>query len=196
MSFGLSKQEPKFASAIRYAHDNSVLVVAAAGNHGSLESVAYPARDALVLCVHAATGFGNMYNGNPTKKSNGYNVALLGVGVNGFATASHKDRRVRRSGTSQACAMAVGVAALIMQIMQDFAETARGLLDDQDDYEVALTELRKADGMGKVFEATSQSKRTGYDIVQPWSLVELATRPGEKRLEAFLSKVIGQLRTT
>ena len=155
--------------AVKYAYDNDVLVLAAAGNSGGLDRVRYPARDEHVLCVHAATGYGNMYNGNPTIRANTSNFALLGVAVPGNAPAEQNE--VRRSGTSQATAMGAAVAALILQIMRDHQEEAEEAVGSIV-YRRALSQLRRLHSMRRVFEGMCDTnKRDGYDIVEPWRLL-------------------------
>jgi subtilisin family serine protease len=121
MSFGFSCPSRVIAEAVKYAHDQDVLLIAAAGNDGSTEDVRYPARDKHVLCIHAATAMGDRYAGNPSRKRNVSNIALLGVDVKGACVAApgREPSFVRRSGTSQATAVAAGVAALVIQIMRE-----------------------------------------------------------------------------
>lgn len=167
MSFGFKSKVHAIARAIQYANDNNVLVLAAAGNSGSLERVRYPASDPNVLCIFAATGHGNMYHGNPTRTEDETNFELLGVAVRGYVPNDVAPEEVRRSGTSQATAVAAGVAALILQIMRDHQHTASFI--DPDAYEYALSQLRKRDGMRRVFkEMCNSNKRDGYNVVEPW----------------------------
>jgi subtilisin family serine protease len=173
MSFGYSYPSKVISEAIKYAHDRGVLLMAAAGNSGSTEDVRYPARDRHVMCIHAATALGNMYDGNPTRKANASNFAILGVAVQGvgIAPARQAVSLVRRSGTSQATAVAAGVAALIIQIMRESrAEVLKGGWSSQR-YESALSQLKTLDGMLRVFEKISE-QRDGYDVVLPWLLVK------------------------
>jgi subtilisin family serine protease len=143
-------------------------MVAAAGNNGSTEKVRYPARNKHVMCIHAATAEGNMYNGNPTSKANAHNIALLGVAVKGFTPAGHPEGIVRRSGTSQATAVAAGVAALIIQIMRE-SEAELGWPSQK--YESVWSQLKTLDGMLKVFEKMAET-RNEYQVVLPWLLIE------------------------
>jgi hypothetical protein len=171
MSFGFVVRSKVVSEAIQYANDRHVLLLAAAGNNGSTDKVRFPARDTNVLCIHAATGFGNMYNGNPTKKDNTNNFALLGVALNGFAPAGQTPTEVRRSGTSQATAVAAGVAALILQIVRDSREKVSTMGWFPQKCESAWLELKQLDGMRRVFEKMS-TQRGDYEIVTPWSLLD------------------------
>lgn len=171
MSFGFKDPSQVIRKAVKYAYDNDVLLLAAAGNSGGLEAVRYPARDPHVLCVHAATGYGNMYNGNPTIKANTSNFALLGVAVPGNAPAGREQTEIRRSGTSQATAMGAAVAAIILQIMRDRQEEAEEAVGSIV-YRQALSQLRRLHSMRSVFERMCDTnKRDGYDIVEPWRLL-------------------------
>jgi hypothetical protein len=169
MSFGFVIKSKAISEAIKYAHDHRVLLFAAAGNNGSTEKVRYPARDPNILCIHAATGFGNMYNGNPTRKDNTSNFALLGVALEGFIP--QVPVKVRRSGTSQATAVAAGVAALIIQIMRDSKGEVRRMGWTAQRYESALSQLKELEGMRRVFERMS-TQRNEYEVVAPWSLLD------------------------
>lgn len=117
MSFGFKRRSRTVEEAISYAHRRGVMMFGAAGNNGMLEEIRYPASDPNVLCIHAAGGFGNSYRGNPTKRANHYNFSLLGIAVEGNAPLV--EQPVRRSGTSQATAVAAGAAALILQLFHD-----------------------------------------------------------------------------
>jgi subtilisin family serine protease len=171
MSFGFVNHSRVIAQAIRHARNRGVLLIAAAGNNGSTEQVRYPARDTNVLCIHAATGFGNMFNGNPTRKDNTTNFALLGVALKGYAPAGQTPAEVRRSGTSQATAVAAGVAALIIQIMRDSEDEVRKMGWTPQSYASAFSQLKDLDGMRKVFEKMS-TQRGDYEIVTPWLLLD------------------------
>jgi hypothetical protein len=177
--------------AVKYAYDHHVLVIAAAGNQGGLQTKPmFPARDLHVMCIHAATGYGNMYYGNPTKKANDTNFAILGVAVEGCAPAGREPSVIRRSGTSQATAIAAGVAALVMQMMRDFGKETEQLVSRRA-YTDALSQLRQLGGMRKVFEHMS-STRGDYNILEPWRLVENIPTTSLKNVRKLLcSRILG-----
>jgi subtilisin family serine protease len=170
MSFGFRTNPGKIGEAIQYAQSKNTLVFAAAGNSGSLEEVRYPARHPMALCVHAATGHGNTFEGNPTKRGDTSNFALLGVAVRGKVPSDPNEKL--RSGTSQATAVAAGVAALILQIMRDH-EKETGHLVSHHAYTDAMIQLRQIHGMREVFKSMcNRDKRGEYDIVEPWRLLQ------------------------
>jgi hypothetical protein len=171
MSFGFTKRPKAISDAIDYAYSHQVLLFAAAGNSGILEKARYPARDPHVFCIHAASGFGNVYDGNPLKEGFASNFALLGVALNGHAPAGQEPAQIRRSGTSQATAVAAGVAALVLQIMRDSKSEISKIGRTLQSYKSAMLQLKRMDGMRKVFEKMSSAKN-GHEVVMPWSLLD------------------------
>lgn len=108
--------------AIRKA--SSRLIFAAASNSGKNNPRAFPASDdPYVFCVHASNGNGEDGGINPEIQS-GFNFMTLGMGLelmelesrieNGRARSTFK--RVIKSGTSFATAIAAGIAAAVLDL--------------------------------------------------------------------------------
>lgn len=170
MSFGFQYSHEEIRNAVKHAHSNDVLVLAAAGNSGSLEDVKYPARDPHTLCVFAATGYGDMYKGNP-KTTETSSFAILGVAIESCVPSARETKLVRRSGTSQATAVSAGIAALILQILRDFEDEADEFVR-REAYDNAMSQLRGLSGMLKLFHKMSErSQKDGYRILEPWILL-------------------------
>lgn len=119
---GIGQTEP-LQSAIQYAVDKNVLVIAAAGNAGPNAATTYPAGNDLTLAVTAI----DQTMGSPTFTQRGdyIDVTAPGVGIcSTIRTGSRVDASracanagepyITMSGTSMATAFVSGVAALIM----------------------------------------------------------------------------------
>lgn len=103
------------ANAVRYASNNGVLVVAAAGNRGACDGtcVVYPARLPQALAV-ACT---DQYNRRCSFSSEGPEVDVAAPGLSILSTAiptcGSTSCYVRKSGTSMSTPHVVGLAALV-----------------------------------------------------------------------------------
>ena len=58
MSFGFQEKVDGIKSAISYAYDKNVIMLAAASNDGGNSGIAWPARLHEVICVNATDGKG------------------------------------------------------------------------------------------------------------------------------------------
>jgi thermitase len=108
MSFGDYEDSRVIHTALQYAYNAGVLLVAAAGNHNS-DLEFYPASYDEVVAVTAT-------DANDTKASFsdfGNWVELAAPGVDVFSTYPNNDYE-RMSGTSMACPQVAGLAALVM----------------------------------------------------------------------------------
>jgi hypothetical protein len=118
--FHVSSGIEEIEEALIRAHNQNIVILAAASNEGDLNEVAFPARlRDFVICIGAATGHGAI--GDFTASDpNFQHYAALGIAVRG---ASLKDLWYRsnpteiRRGTSTATPIAAGIAALLI----DFA---------------------------------------------------------------------------
>lgn len=179
MSFGFKDEqhskieEESIREAIRYAHLKDVTLFAAASNDGDNrpDGVAWPARAAEVICVHAADGSGSpKYSPGA---DDGQRVMVLGEYVQSAwpqrvsKTSSWKAAQAGdsqaptefkyMSGTSCAAAIAAGIAAIVL----DYAQFLT-----QDEWK----RIRRVDGMKKMFKIMKKSRPHGYWWVCPWFL--------------------------
>jgi subtilisin family serine protease len=116
MSLGFSYSDPSAAAAVRYALNHGVVLVASAGNSGDQKETrslgyandSYPAAYPGVVSVAAVNGSGNRAGFSSANVT--VSVAAPGVHV---TTAGPDGNYWWVSGTSPACALVAGVAALI-----------------------------------------------------------------------------------
>lgn len=156
--------------AIEYAHDHDVLVVAAAGNEGpDLDTLSYPAADALVVAVGAVakrTRQGQIVTDNyevvdfssrgtddtAFRREDGYmEVAAPGVGV---LSTWKNGTYSRRSGTSVATPYIAGLAAKLWPRIEDRHDDGM----KHDDVRRLLRERAARFDVGR-----GEHARSGYD---------------------------------
>ena len=177
MSFGFEDEQDStveaesILQAIRYAYRKDVTLFAAASNdvHNRTDGVAWPARAAEVICVHAADGDG--IPKHTPGAADGQRVMVLGICVGSSWPERVHTRKseqaaglhVRKdfkymSGTSCAAPIAAGIAAIVLDYAQHLLK--------QDDWK----RLRRVDGMTKIFEIMKDPRTEGYWFVRPWDL--------------------------
>jgi type VII secretion-associated serine protease mycosin len=103
-------QFPELVSALKYAYDKGVLLIAAAGNNSDDASKAIPANCPYVLTV-AAT---NADDAAAFFSNYGEVIDIAAPGVNIYSTYLNNEYRTK-SGTSMAAPLVAGLAALIWQ---------------------------------------------------------------------------------
>jgi subtilisin family serine protease len=109
MSFA-GPYDPMLQLAMKKAHDQGVVLIAAAGNAGPTSPPLYPAADPHVIAVTATDE-----NDRPFAQANqGPQIAVAAPGVNILAPAPNDAYQVT-TGTSIAAAHVSGVAALLME---------------------------------------------------------------------------------
>lgn len=187
MSFGFEDEQDStveaesILQAIRYAHDKDVTLFAAASNdgHNRPDGVAWPARAAEVICVHAANGEG--IPKHTPGAADGQRVMLLGECVGSawpLRVSKIKSERAEQagglrvrkdfkymSGTSCAAPIAAGIAAIVLDYAQHFLK--------QDDWK----RIRRVDGMKKMFEIMKDPRTDVYWWVRPWDLFSMKANP-------------------
>lgn len=107
----------ELGDAIRSAYRWKVLVFAAASNVGAHAAMpAFPARMSNVYCIYSGDGMGNYTRTSPTARSNHYNFLTLGEAVESAWPVALSDNpwKKRKSGTSFATPIAVGIAAFLL----------------------------------------------------------------------------------
>ena len=113
MSIGSNYPSSSLQRACDVAEDAGLVLVAAAGNGGTLggteDTVAYPARYSSVIAVGAT----DHDNNRPSWSSTGPTVELASPGVSIYSTTRSSSYGTK-SGTSMACPHVSGVAALIL----------------------------------------------------------------------------------
>ena len=146
MSFGGSDDSSSIHDAIKYAYDNGVLLVAAAGNNGN-SFPSYPAAYDEVIAVSATDSDDNV----ATFSSYGMWIELAAPGVHIYSTLPTYDVTLNEppynktldydylSGTSMACPHAAGVAALVWSAFPDYPN-----------YKIREILKRTADDLGDV----------------------------------------------
>lgn len=130
MSLGSSSKSDALETAVNKAYDNGILLVAAAGNSGtintSIQNVEYPAKFSSVIAV-AATDTVDL---RASFSSTGPEVEVSAPGVNIKSTYLNNSY-VTMSGTSMATPMVSGDLALLIQANPTLTNTQlRALLDN------------------------------------------------------------------
>ena len=139
LSLGGTSGSDAIRNACQYAVDNGVLVVAAAGNDGTADSVRYPARYDTVIAVSATTGSDDL----AYFSSYGPEVELAAPGYSVYATVP--GGYDYKSGTSMACPHVAGAGGQLMAAGLSNAEARRTLRDTAED--IGLSENEQGSGL-------------------------------------------------
>ncbi|KAI1124341.1 peptidase S8/S53 domain-containing protein [Nemania abortiva] len=185
MSFGWNESElpgtDGVSSAIEFAEKKGVLLFAAASNYGvsRLNDVLYPARDQRVISVDAEDGLGNPapFALRSLSGDGGVRYCAPGLSVDTPVSA------VPVCGSSFACPVAAGVAALVLE----FARHESVSLSKSKSVRTALSSFR---GMRKVFGRMSQQadNRPGFKMLYPWHFL------GDREREDVARDIVEQLK--
>jgi hypothetical protein len=118
ISWGFQRNSPGIVEkALIKAHDQNVVILAAASNEGDLNEIAFPARlyDS-VICIGAATGHGSVADFTASDPDFQHyaalGIAVRGASLNGMWYRSNPTEI--RDGTSTATPIAAGIAALLI----------------------------------------------------------------------------------
>lgn len=161
LSWGFPPDQPgieNIEKALIRAHDQNVVIVAAASNEGDLNKIAFPARlYNYVICIGAADGFGAVTSFTTTDPDIQH-YATLGKAVSGASLKGpwyRSNPTELRSGTSTATPIAAGIAALLIDYVgrngSKLAKSHKGML--------------------KLFAKISHDKDT-YRVLAPSQLIE------------------------
>jgi subtilisin family serine protease len=149
MSFA-GPRDPSMERALKAAHDNGIVLIAAAGNAGPRSPPLYPGADPNVVAVTATDGNDRLF----PRANRGRYIAVAAPGVDILLPAPDNTYQII-SGTSISAAEVSGVAALLLErnpklkpedIREILTSTATHLAgkDRDDDYGSGLVDPSKA----------------------------------------------------
>ena len=149
---------PGITNILNYAVSHGILVFASAGNDGENTPIPFPARLNNVFCIGATDGLGKPKNFSPSAK--GIEIySTLGEAVSAASDPENCSldcfSSQRRDGTSVACPIAAGIAALFLDYTRRFGDS--------------LYDAGNWTTMRKLFLGMSGGKEYGY--LTPWQLV-------------------------
>jgi subtilisin family serine protease len=171
MSFGWPYNHDGVRRAIDFARQNGVHMFASTSNDGLLgppNDILYPARSDSVIGVDAADGHGEHTRYAPSASSQysrGSRFSAPSLGI----SSPHTERAW--SGSSFACPIAAGVAALILEFAR------QSPLSKSQDVQTYLQEIPAMLSVLRL--ASSEKGPNGLKFLVPWKLIGKA---GEERL--------------
>lgn len=171
MSFGWPYHHGGVRNAIEFARQNGVHLFASTSNDGLLgppNDILYPARSDSVIAVDAADGLGEHARSAPSSSSQhsrGSRFSAPGLGI----TSPNTDHIWE--GSSFACPIAVGVAALILEFAR------QSPLNKSPEVQTYLQEMPAM--LAMLRRASSDKGPDGLKFLTPWKLIGKA---GEDRL--------------
>lgn len=163
MSFGINTSAipevslRRVKDAVDHAAAAGKIMFAAASNCGGNGGRAYPARDPNVICIHASDGKGNDGGINPPAEEHPDYFSTLGVAIR----CCWDEEFVYKSGTSFATPVAAAIAA-------NFLDYATYLASHGSLTELQNNELRRSQGMKKVFTKFLSKRIQSHRYVAPW----------------------------
>ena len=180
--------------AIANAVAAKVLVFAAASNRGSLDavSVAYPAGETSVICIHACKALSRRSEFTAGMDTQKMNFAVIGEDVlsawpvhKGSGIGGNKAPKKRKSGTSTSVTIAASIAGLILQLVRLPKPAEQDL--PLRTLERVRDRLKTFGGMCRILEKMSQ-KVDGYYCITPWPVIDLhssnySSSPEKARVE-------------
>ena len=180
---------PEIAHSLGNAKKQGIIVMASASNVGANYPITFPARlKNTVFCVGSADGKGSPSVFNPPFMGE-EKFSALGEAVKGARFIqenadypSDEVLSVRRDGTSTAVPVAAGIAAFLIDYVQQFMDRGKG----DENYE----NIRKL--FIKMSEATVEQS---YRYLAPWYLFGAGKNPREL-IKNVLSKPAGMISST
>ena len=131
MSFAFSGRDEDVVRAMREAHEQGVVIFAAASNCGAIEGnrTAFPANIVgHVIKISSTDGWGSKSRWNPNTSRNDDSFSVLGEAVRSAWPAhlnqgAKRHMEQRKSGTSIATPIAAGIAALVLEFATQLPQT-------------------------------------------------------------------------
>ncbi|KAF5586167.1 subtilisin [Fusarium pseudocircinatum] len=182
MSFGWPYHHEGVRKAIDFARQNGVQLFAATSNDGLLgppNDILYPARSESVIAVDAADGHGEHAKSAPSstsQHSRGSRFSAPGLGI------TSPNRKDILEGSSFACPIAAGIAALILEFAR------QPPLNKSPSVQRYLLEMPAM--LALLRTASSEKGPDRLKFLTPWKLIG---KPGEERLITALF-IIDELR--
>ncbi|KLU90664.1 hypothetical protein MAPG_10516 [Magnaporthiopsis poae ATCC 64411] len=153
LPLGFTVRSEETSAAISEALLGNIICIAAPGNSGGNDRLAFPARMPGVIPVYATDGFGNPCPFNPSPLKDRKNFSTIGESI---SSRWGGEEVVIRGTAYSAC-----VAAAMLATVLDFARNHLSL------DAATLSVLKSPQGAEKLLEMLS-SERGGYDYVTPW----------------------------
>ncbi|RSM08858.1 hypothetical protein CDV31_007997 [Fusarium ambrosium] len=163
---------------IEDAERQGIIILAAASNDGANLPRAFPARMDRVLAIHATDGHGNPSGFNPSPLDRDVNFSTLGAHIPSPLLGAP---RFLDAGTSFSTAIAAGMAANILTLVENVRDESKG-----DDTQWYLA--NRMVGMKAIFKGFSVV-RDGYDYLSPWKLDDMVDDVGNSWLKRALKNL-------
>jgi hypothetical protein len=130
MSLGVRDDPQSIVEALKEARRRGSIVLASASNEGANHTIAFPPRLDNEFCIGSADGKGSRSSFNPPfigeEKYSALGEAVLGAWPLQNDSEVEKGCYCRRSGSSTAVAVAVGITALLIDYTRQFMERGTG----------------------------------------------------------------------
>lgn len=184
MSFGWTYDDHDgVSSALELCARSHVLLFAATSNYGlgPVNHILWPGRSPHVICIDAADGKGAEWEDNPKVRDLGGKVRFTALGVDVAChyplqlqpAGTRSGTQVRQTGTSFACAVASGIAALALEFVR---QPPCSWVP-----ELQARLVRRPDVMQKVFLGMSDSKTVEeFHFLYPWMLLAGSETDGDR----------------
>jgi len=175
---------PEIERVINKAIESGIIVIAAAGNQGSHFDIPFPANMPDVFCIGAARALGRDSEFNPPHDKD-FKFSALGEQVlaayakHDCNSASLHNEQQARSGSSIAVAVAVGIAANVL-------EYVTGALDGRFEGREATVAMKKL-----FITMSAATRKNDYKNLVPWDLFRSDMAANNQRIDEILKSEIG-----